>query len=102
MKMGLYRSKSVLQGVGNVVGGLFPGLQYRTCNVPARKADRVVNCLRDLIHLLSPPAADDLFLLRRDRGVADSNGDGALGGIFIALGLDVVQHFSRSSLYRAP
>ena len=41
-------------------------------------------------------SCNDIFLLRRDRRITDSDGDGAAGGVFIALRLDIVENVRRA------
>ena len=91
--------QALLQGVGYIVGRLFPSLQYGVVTLAVGK-QTVLKLIGDQVDLLFR-LGDDLLFLRRDRCIADSNCDGALGGIFISLRLHRVQHFRglRNAVY---
>ena len=84
--------KAVLQGFRNVVRRLFPGLQNRavTLAVGEEAVAEICGNLADLCLCL----CKNLLLLRRNRRIADSNGDCADGGILVALCLNGIEHFA--------
>jgi len=80
------------QSLGDLIGGCLPdvdGLGIALVLGDQAAVEQLVD-LRDLL----VGVGDQLVLLRRDDGVADSNGDGGQGGILIALCLDGIQHLS--------
>ena len=88
---GVVAVQALLQGVGDIVGALFPGAQHGV--VALRRRTGSPRLYSSLISLISASAAlQQVFLLRGDGGVAHSHGDAADGGVLIALGLDLVQH----------
>ncbi len=79
-----------LQGVGDVLGGLLPLLHHQTVAlVIGNEALAVV--VFDLHHLAFR-LMDQLVLNLRHHHVRDGHRDSALGGVFVAQGLDLIQH----------
>ena len=89
---GIVLIQGLHQGVGHVVRGLFP---YRD-HVPAALCAGEHTVAEQVIDLLHFPlrVGQDLLLLLRHGDVLEADGDAALGGIFVAQGLDIVQHLA--------
>ena len=88
---GVVPIQTVLQRSGNVVGCLVPDFDEPLGLF--RSGDITILVLRgDLIDLCIC-GVDDIPFFLRDDGVADSNGDGCLGGILESGCLDLIQHF---------
>ena len=84
--------QALLQGVGDVLGGLLPSLndQAIALVVGQEAALELTLDLDDL--LLGLP--DERILLLRDGHIVDRDGQGAHGGVMVAAGLDDIQNFS--------
>ena len=84
--------KRSLQGVGDLLGGLFPlGHDQAVALVLGNETALVLALdVDDLVLRLG----NEAVLLARHRHVRDGDGDGALGGILVAHRLDAVEHLS--------
>ena len=89
---GVVDVQRLLQSVLYLGGAVVPGGNHPLVPHIVRNEAAVVLAF-DLVHLLLG-LGQQLGLLRRDHRVVNRHGEGALGGVFITLGLDPVQHFS--------
>ena len=92
-KDGVARVQVRLQGTGHVLCCLGPN--FDDAGIAFFVGDKALVVLLCHLGYLLFGALQQPGLLRRDHRVAHGHGDGGLGGIFVALGLNAVQHFSR-------
>ena len=89
---GVVAVQVLLQGVGDVVGGLLPHLHHLLVALVVGHEAHLVLVL-DVQHLLLG-GGHQLVLLGRHGHVRDGDRDGRQGGVLVAGGLDGVQHLS--------